>query len=93
MARTTKIACDNVIYTVREDLYGSVVETDAPGNAYDDELALEGEAAVQAERERYADVLRELSEYEQAVADAEIQVAREDEVSDRDDEDIVDSLY
>ncbi len=30
MARTTKIACDEVIYTVREDAYGSIVEADAP---------------------------------------------------------------
>ena len=93
MARTTKIACGDVIYTVREDLYGSSVEADAPGDADDDDLDMDGEAAMQTERERYAGVLSELSEYEQAVAEAEAQVAREDEQLDRHDENVIDSLY
>ena len=93
MVRTTKIACDDVIYTVREDLYGSTIEADASGESDDDEFEVDGEAAMQAERERYAGVLHELSEYEQAVADAEAQAAREDEQINRDDENIVDSLY
>lgn len=97
MPRTTKIACDEVIYTVREDAYSSVVETDAP-DMEEMEAHTDDEVAMDAERARYVGILRELSEYEQAVAAAEIQAADSDEhgeeQTDReDDEDIMDSLY
>lgn len=92
MVRTTKIACDEVIYTVRKDAYDSTVETDVP-DAENDELTLDSDAAMQAERARYADVLRELSEYEQTVASAEDKVARDELLDQKDNDDIVDSLY
>jgi len=96
MARTTKIACDEVIYTVREDAYGSIVEADAP-DIEEMEAQTDGERAMEAERTRYAGILRELSEYEQTVAAAEIQ-ANDDEYDEaqtdrEDDEDIADFIY
>lgn len=96
MARTTKIACDEVIYTVREDAYGSTVEADVP-DIDEDETHAEGEAAMEAERARYAGILRELDEYEQAVAAAEVQADDaeycEQQTDREDDEDITKSLY
>jgi hypothetical protein len=68
MARTTQIPCEGAIYTVRSDGYGSVIETDMDASA---EAPPESEDSMREERARYAQVLQELSEFEEAVAEAE----------------------
>jgi hypothetical protein len=68
MARTTKIPCEGVIYTVRRDAYGTVTETNFDAGA---EAPPESDGSMQEERARYAQVLQELTEFEEAVARAE----------------------
>jgi TATA-binding protein-associated factor Taf7 len=68
MARTTKIPCEGAIYTVRSDGYGTVVETDMDASA---EAQSESDEPMREERARYALVLQELNEFEEAVAQAE----------------------
>ena len=70
MSRTTKIPCEGVIYTVREDAYGRTVETDEAAEASG------MEAGEIDERARYAQVLTELDELEQVLSDAEAQASR-----------------
>ncbi len=77
MARTTKIPCEGVIYTVREDAYGSVIETDEVAAVPPDET----EPAD--ERARYAQVLAELDELEVALTQAEAQAAFNEQLNDR----------
>ncbi|MDQ3687771.1 MAG: hypothetical protein M3430_19525 [Acidobacteriota bacterium] len=76
MARTTKIPCEGVIYTVHEDAYGSSVETDEPAEITADE------SDVTAERARYAEVLTELDELEEALTEAETQASRAGQLGD-----------
>jgi hypothetical protein len=70
MVRTTKIPCDGAIYTVHSDAYGTVtnVELDAGAAA---EAASDSDEAMDEERARYAQILRELTEFEEAVTEAE----------------------
>ena len=68
MARTTKIPCEGVIYTVRGDAYGTVVEEDFDAGA---EAPPESDDSMSGERARYAQVLQELTEFEETVAQAE----------------------
>jgi hypothetical protein len=68
MARTTKIPCDGAIYIVHSDAYGTVTETDLDAGA---EASPESDEAMQEERARYARMIRELIEFEEAVAEAE----------------------
>lgn len=78
MARTTKIPCEGVIYTVREDSYGTTIETDESAEASADDV---GEID---ERARYAQVLTELDEIEEALTEAESQASRAEGFNDRD---------
>jgi hypothetical protein len=83
MARTTKIACEGAIYTVRSDGYGTVIEADVDASA---EVPPESDDSMREERARYARVLQELTEFEEAVAKAEAQ----DLFVERLDEDVAD---
>jgi len=68
MARTTKIPCEGVIYTVRSDAYGTVTEADMGAGA---EAPPESDESMDEERARYAQMIQELSEFEERVAQAE----------------------
>ena len=68
MARTTKIPCEGVIYTVRSDAYGTITEIGMDAGA---EAPPESDESMSNERARYAQVLQELTEFEEAVAEAE----------------------
>jgi hypothetical protein len=68
MARTTKIPCEGVIYTVRSDAYGTVTEIGMDAGA---EAPPESDESMSDERARYAQVLQELTEFEEAVAESE----------------------
>ena len=68
MARSTKIACEGAIYTVHRDAYGIVTETDADVSA---EAPPGADDPMSEERERYAHVIQELTEFEEAIAQAE----------------------
>ena len=68
MARTTKIPCEGAIYTVRRDAYGIVTEIDADASA---EEPPESDGPMSEERARYAHVIQELTEFEEAIARAE----------------------
>lgn len=68
MGRITKIPCDGAIYTVRTDPYGSVTEMDT--NAGADEPP-ESDDTLSGQRARYAQMLQELTEFEEAIARAE----------------------
>jgi hypothetical protein len=68
MARTIKIPCEGAIYTVHEDAYGSVTEIDIDVGA---EAPPEADDPMSDERARYAQVIQELTEFEEAVAQAE----------------------
>ena len=81
MARTTKIPCDGAIYTVRSDVYGTVTETDLDAGA---EAPPESDESMGEERARYAQVLQELSEFEETVAQAEMRNLLADPVDDID---------
>ena len=76
MARTTKIACEGAIYTVRSDAYGSVTETDWDSGA---EAPPESEESMSDERARYAQMIQELTEFEEAVARAEARSLLDDD--------------
>jgi len=68
MARITKIPCEGAIYTIHSDDYGIVAEADLDAGAQ----ALPGsDEAMNDERDRYAQVLRELTEFEEAITQAE----------------------
>lgn len=77
MSRTTKIPCEGVIYTVREDEYGTTVETDEAAEAPADDA---GEIDARA---RYAQVLAELDELEEVLSDAEAQASLAERLDDR----------
>lgn len=81
MSRTTKIPCEGVIYTVREDAYGTTVETDEATEAPADD------AGEVDERARYAQVLTELDELEEVLTEAEAEASRSEELDDREPED------
>jgi hypothetical protein len=68
MARTTQIPCDGAIYTVHRDAYGTVTETDLDAGV---EAPPESDESMGEELARYAQVLQELTEFEEAVAQAE----------------------
>ncbi len=68
MARTTKIPCGGAIYTVHSDAYGTVTETDLDAGA---EAPPESDESMSDERVRYAQMIQELSEFEETVAQAE----------------------
>ena len=78
MARTTKIPCGGVIYTVHEDAYGTTVESDEPAGILPDETDMIDERA------RYAQVLAELDELEVVLTQAESEATRADQINDRD---------
>ena len=69
MARTIKIPCEGVIYTVRRDEYGSV--TEAAPDVVEAEPPPGSDEAMGEERARYAQILHELTEFEEAVDWAE----------------------
>ena len=69
MARTIKIACEGAIYTVRSDAYGTVTETDLDAGA---EAPPESDDSMSDERARYAQMIQELTEFEETVAQAEV---------------------
>lgn len=86
MVRTTKIPCEGVIYTVREDAYGTTVETDeAAGVPADD-------ADGADEHFRYAQVLAELDELEETLTEAEVQASRAGRLYDREADENEDSF-
>ena len=68
MARTTKIPCEGAIYTVRSDAYGTVTEIGMDAGA---EAPPESDESMDEERARYAQMIQELSEFEDTVAQAE----------------------
>jgi len=68
MARTTKIPCEGAIYPVHSDGYGIVTEADADAGA---EAPPESDESIREERARYAQVLQELTGFEETVAQAE----------------------
>lgn len=84
MARTTKIPCDGAIYTVHSDAYGTVTETDLDAGA---EAPPESDESMAEERARYAQVLQELTEFEETVAQAEARNILADPFDDLDAED------
>ena len=69
MARTTKIPCEGAIYTVRSDAYGTVTEIGMDAGA---EAPPESDESMDEERARYAQMIQELSEFEETVAQAEV---------------------
>ena len=79
MARITKIPCGGAIYTVREDAYGVVTEMDADVSA---EAPPEAGDPMADERARYAQVIQELTEFEEAVAEAEAQHLADEQFDD-----------
>ena len=79
MARTTKIPCEGAIYIVREDAYGVVTEIDADVSA---EEPPDADDPVAYERARYAQVIQELTEFEEAVAEAEARNLVEEQFDD-----------
>jgi hypothetical protein len=74
MARTTKIPCEGVIYTVHEDAYGTTVETDEAAEI------LPEESDVTDEPDSYAQVLAELDELEDALTQAESETIRAEQI-------------
>ena len=68
MARTIKIPCEGAIYSVHKDAYGSVTQMDMDAGA---EAPPEADDSLSEERARYARVIQELTEFEEAVAQAE----------------------
>jgi hypothetical protein len=84
MARTTKIPCPGAIYTVRSDAYGTVTEVGMDAGA---EAPPESDESMDEERARYAQMIQELSEFEETVAQAEARNIFAEHLDDRDDED------
>lgn len=84
MARTTKIPCDGAIYTVRIDAYGAVTETDMDVGAH---APPGSDDSMGEERARYAQMLRELAEFEEIVAQAEDRNPLVERLDDQDAED------
>lgn len=70
MARTTKIPCDGAIYTVHSDAYGTVTNVDLDAGVAA-EAPSDSDEAMDVEQARYAQILRELTEFEEAVTEAE----------------------
>ena len=87
MARTTKIPCAGAIYTVHRDAYGTVIEVGLDAGA---EAPPESDEGVEEERARYARMIQELIEFEEAVAEAE-EMNLLDEDPDGEDGDSLDS--
>ena len=88
MARTTKIACEGAIYTVRSDAYGTVTETDLDAGVG---APPESDESMNDEHARYAQMIQELTEFEEAVAQAEARSLLDDDGDDEVGED-TDSL-
>ena len=84
MARTTKIPCPGAIYTVRSDAYGTVTEVGMDAGA---EATPESDELMDEERAQYAQMIQELTEFEEAVARAEAQHILVDHHDDRSAED------
>jgi hypothetical protein len=70
MARTIKIPCEGAIYTIHSDAYGTVTNVNLDAGAAPD-APPDSDEAMDVERARYAQILRELTEFEEAVAEAE----------------------
>ena len=88
MARTTKIPCEGAIYTVHSDAYGTVTNVDLDAGAAA-EAPSDTDEAMDVERARYAQILRELTEFEEAVTEAEeLNLLAEDPDGDDDDLDL-----
>ena len=68
MARTIKIPCEGAIYTVHSDAYGIITEADLDAGT---QAPPDSDEAMSDERTRYAQVLRELTEFEEAIVQAE----------------------
>lgn len=66
LARTTKIPCEGAIYTIRSDAYGTVTEV-----GMDAEAPPESDESMDDERAQYRQMIQELGEFEEAVAQAE----------------------
>lgn len=84
MARTTKIPCPGAIYIVRSDAYGTVTEVGMDAGA---EAPPESDESMDEERARYAQMIQELSEFEETVAQAEARNILTDPFDDIDVED------
>jgi hypothetical protein len=85
MARTTKIPCDGAIYTIHSDAYGTVTNVNLDAGAA--EAPSDSDEAMDEERARYAQILRELTEFEETVAEAEeLNLLAEDPDGDDDDD-------
>lgn len=83
MARTTKIPCPGAIYTVRSDAYGTVTEVGMDAGA---EATPESDESMDEERARYAQMIQELTEFEEAVAQAEARSIFAEILDNRDDD-------
>ena len=70
MARTTKIPCEGAIYTIHNDAYGTVTNVNLDAGAAA-EAPSDSDEAMDEERARYAQILQELTEFEETVAEAE----------------------
>ena len=84
MTRTIKIPCEGAIYTVHEDAYGSVTQIDMDAGA---EEPPEADDPMSEERARYAQVIRELTEFEEAIAQAEARHLLAENIGDHDADD------
>jgi predicted Zn-dependent peptidase len=88
MARSIKIPCEGAIYTVHSDAYGTVTNVNLDAGAATDAPS-DSDEAMDEERARYAQILRELTEFEEAVAEAEeLNLLAEDPNGDDDDDDL-----
>lgn len=68
MARTTRIPCEGAIYTVHSDAYGIVTDVDMDADA---QAPPDSDEAMGEERARYAQVLQDLTDFEETIAKAE----------------------
>ncbi len=82
MAHITKIPCEGVIYTVQRDAYGTSIETDeVPEAPTDDRDGMDEDLD-------FAQILSELDELEETLAQAEEQAARAVHLDDRETEEV-----
>lgn len=72
MTRTTKVACEGAIHTTHTDAYGTFTETST-------DTVIDGRTDVDDEADelvRYEQIIRELTELEEVIAQAEEQTVR-----------------
>jgi hypothetical protein len=74
MERTTKIPCEGVIYTVHKDAYGTSIETDEVTQEV--VVVPADDAGETHEGVSFAQILAELDELEETLAQAEEQATR-----------------